>query len=63
MRIGAKKKQGFVARFARIFELAVVAHTASKPVSKRHLMRNTTEIGLDRWHSLYQVACRRTSKA
>jgi predicted helicase len=26
--------------------LAVVAHTASKPVSKRHLMRNTTEIGL-----------------
>jgi hypothetical protein len=39
MRIGAswgsggQKKQGFVARFARIFELAVVAHTASKPVS------------------------------
>lgn len=33
-------------------ELAVVAHTASKPVSKRHLMRNTTEIGLDRWQSL-----------
>ena len=32
--------------------LAVVAHTASKPVSKRHLMRNTTEIGLDRWQSL-----------
>jgi len=32
-------------------ELAVVAHTASKPVSKRHLMRNTTEIGLDRWQS------------
>ena len=29
--------------------LAVVAHTASKPVSKRHLMRNTVEIGLDRW--------------
>ena len=29
--------------------LAVVAHTASKPVGKRHLMRNTTEIGLDRW--------------
>jgi hypothetical protein len=22
-----------------------------KPVNKRHLMRNTTEIGLDRWHS------------
>ena len=35
-------------------ELAVVAHTASKPVSKRHLMRNTTEIGLDRWQSLDQ---------
>jgi superfamily II DNA or RNA helicase len=32
--------------------LAVVAHTASKPVSKRHLMRNTVEIGLDRWQSL-----------
>jgi len=32
-------------------ELAVVAHTASKPVSKRHLMRNTTEIGLHRWQS------------
>jgi hypothetical protein len=26
--------------------LAVVAHTATKPVSKRHLMRNTVEIGL-----------------
>jgi predicted helicase len=37
-------------------ELAVVAHTASKPVSKRHLMRNTTEIGLDRWQSLDQEA-------
>src|SRR6476660_3726857 len=36
--------------------LAVVAHTASKPVSKRHLMRNTTEIGLDRWQSLDQAA-------
>jgi superfamily II DNA or RNA helicase len=32
--------------------LAVVAHTASKPISKRHLMRNTVEIGLDRWQSL-----------
>jgi superfamily II DNA or RNA helicase len=37
-------------------ELAVVAHTASKPVSKHHLMRNTTEIGLDRWQSLDQEA-------
>ena len=37
-------------------ELAVVAHTASKPISKRHLMRNTTEIGLDRWQSLDQEA-------
>jgi predicted helicase len=36
--------------------LAVVAHTASKPVSKRHLMRTTTEIGLDRWQSLDQEA-------
>jgi predicted helicase len=36
--------------------LAVVAHTASKPVSKRHLMRNTTEIGLDRWQSLDEAA-------
>src|SRR6478672_2174950 len=34
--------------------LAVVAHTCSKPVSKRHLMRNTVEIGLDRWQSLDQ---------
>jgi predicted helicase len=32
--------------------LAVVAHTASKPVSKRHLLRHTVEIGLDRWQSL-----------
>jgi hypothetical protein len=32
--------------------LAVIAHTASKPISKRHLMHNTTEIGLDRWQSL-----------
>ena len=39
-------------------DLAVVAHTASKPVSKRHLMRNTTEIGLDRWQSLDQAAWR-----
>jgi predicted helicase len=33
-------------------DLAVVAHTATKPVSKHHLMRNTVEIGLDRWQSL-----------
>ncbi len=32
--------------------LAVVAHTCSKPVGKRHLMGNTVEIGLDRWLSL-----------
>jgi superfamily II DNA or RNA helicase len=32
--------------------LAVVAHTTSKPVSKHHLMRNTVEIGLDRWQFL-----------
>jgi predicted helicase len=38
--------------------LAVVAHTCSKPVSKRHLMRNTVEIGLDRWQSLDQKAWR-----
>ena len=37
---------------------AVVAHTASKPVSKRHLMRNTAEIGLDRWQSLNEEAWR-----
>src|SRR6478672_2809013 len=36
--------------------LAVVAHTSSKPVSKRHLMRNTTEIGLDRWGALNNEA-------
>jgi predicted helicase len=38
--------------------LAVVAHTCSKPVSKRQLMRHTTEIGLDRWQSLDQEAWR-----
>jgi predicted helicase len=38
--------------------LAVVAHTSTKPVSKRHLMRNTVEIGLDRWQSLDQEAWR-----
>ena len=38
--------------------LAVVAHTASKPVSKRHLMRNTTEIGLNRWQALDEAAWR-----
>jgi predicted helicase len=32
--------------------LAVVAHTATKPVSKRHLMRKTVEIGLDRWQAI-----------
>src|SRR5262245_52124 len=32
--------------------LAVVAHTCSRPPSKHHLMRHTTEIGLDRWQSL-----------
>src|SRR5262249_19227855 len=31
---------------------AVVAHTASRPPSKRHLMRNTVEIGLARWEAL-----------
>ena len=36
--------------------LAVVAHTSTKPVSKRHLMRNTVEIGLDRWQSLNDEA-------
>src|SRR6516164_6896680 len=34
--------------------LAVVAYTSTKPISKRHLMRNTVEIGLDRWRSLDQ---------
>ena len=32
--------------------LAVISHTSSKPISKRHLMRDTTEIGLDRWQAL-----------
>jgi superfamily II DNA or RNA helicase len=32
--------------------LAVVAHTSSKPVGKRHLMRHTVEIGLDRFQSI-----------
>jgi len=32
--------------------LAVVAHTSSRPVGKRHLMRHTVEIGLDRFQSI-----------
>jgi predicted helicase len=32
--------------------LAVVAHTATKPVSKHCYMRKTVEIGLDRWQSI-----------
>jgi predicted helicase len=32
--------------------LAVVAHTCTKPVGKRHLLRNTVGIGLDRWQSI-----------
>ena len=35
----------------RNVSLAVVAHTCAKPISKRHLMRDTVEIGLDRWQS------------
>jgi predicted helicase len=31
---------------------AVVAHTATKPISKSHLYRNTGEIGFNRWQSL-----------
>ena len=34
------------------FSLAVVAHTAAKPVHKRKLPPRTTEIGLDRWLAL-----------
>jgi predicted helicase len=30
-------------------ELALVAHTAAKPVRKRMLLKKTTEVGLDRW--------------
>jgi predicted helicase len=29
--------------------LAVVVHTCTKPIGKRDLLRNTVEIGLDRW--------------
>jgi superfamily II DNA or RNA helicase len=36
----------------RNIAFAVVAHTCTRPVSKRHLMRDTVEIGLDRWQSL-----------
>jgi predicted helicase len=36
----------------RNIALAVVAHTCTRPVSKRHLMRDTVEIGLDRWQLL-----------
>ena len=32
--------------------LAVVAHTATKPISKSHLYRNTVEIGFAHWQSL-----------
>jgi superfamily II DNA or RNA helicase len=34
--------------------LAVVAHTSSRPVGKRHLMRHTVEIGLHRFQSIDQ---------
>ncbi len=36
----------------RGISVAVVAHTAAKPVHKRHLLPHTTEIGLDRWLAL-----------
>ena len=32
--------------------LAVVAHTSSRPIRKRHLMGDTVEIGWDRWLTL-----------
>jgi predicted helicase len=32
--------------------LAVVAHAATRPIGKRHLLPNTVEIGFDRWRSL-----------
>src|SRR5215207_8138775 len=35
--------------------VAVVAHTLSKPIRKRHLMGNTVEIGLDRWLALDEL--------
>jgi predicted helicase len=35
--------------------LAVVAHTCTKPVGKHYLMRNTVEIGFDRWQALDRV--------
>jgi superfamily II DNA or RNA helicase len=35
----------------RNVSLAVIAHTCAKPVSKHHLLRDTREIGLDRWQS------------
>jgi predicted helicase len=34
------------------FALAVIAHTSTKPVRKRHMMPNTIEIGLNRWRAL-----------
>jgi predicted helicase len=37
--------------------LAVIAHTSARPISKRRLMRNTVEIGLDRWQSLDEENC------
>src|SRR5262245_41445730 len=40
---------------------AVVAHTCTKPVSKRHLMRNTVEIGYDRWKALDDMGQNRRS--
>src|SRR5262245_53331738 len=33
----------------RKIKLAVIAHTCTKPPSKRDLMKNTIEFGLDRW--------------
>lgn len=36
----------------RGIRLALVAHTTTKPIRKHRLLKNTTEIGLDRWLAL-----------
>lgn len=45
------------------FSLAVVAHTAAKPVHKRNLLPRTTEIGLDRWLGLDEEGWSRIGEA
>ena len=47
----------------RNISLAIVVHTCSKPVRKQHLLKHTTEIGLDRWLALEEEGWQRIKSA